>query len=217
MKNGHLAANPASDLDLPKVEQRLPKAALTAAEAEAVLAVPDERTISGLRDRCMLEVLYCTGKIPKQHKPTAGTYWHGCAPGLGVGDEVIPASELDKLPEVYRVPDYATCDPSQAYVTSILDAARTFAALYIDWSGPLPAHRPGAVYRVQPLGPVVEDPDYAGSQAFFSCERATVLEVMETGLTMVSEATQLAVLQFQHVGRRKAHVRRRPVARRGRC
>lgn len=61
VKNGHLAANPASDLDLPKVEQRLPKAALTAAEAEAVLAVPDERTVSGLRDRTMLEVLYCTG------------------------------------------------------------------------------------------------------------------------------------------------------------
>lgn len=61
VKNGHLAANPASDLDLPKVEQRLPKAALTAAEAEAVLAVPDERTVSGLRDRVMLEVLYCTG------------------------------------------------------------------------------------------------------------------------------------------------------------
>lgn len=61
VKNGHLAANPASDLDLPKVEHRLPKAALTAAEAEAVLAVPDERTVSGLRDRVMLEVLYCTG------------------------------------------------------------------------------------------------------------------------------------------------------------
>ena len=61
VKNGHLGANPASDLDLPKVEQRLPKAALTAAEAEAVLAVPDERTVSGLRDRVMLEVLYCTG------------------------------------------------------------------------------------------------------------------------------------------------------------
>lgn len=61
VKNGHLAANPASDLDLPKVEQRLPKAALTAAEAETVLAVPDEKTVSGLRDRVMLEVLYCTG------------------------------------------------------------------------------------------------------------------------------------------------------------
>ena len=61
VKNGHLAANPASDLDLPKVEQRLPKAALTAAEAEAVLAVPDVATMAGLRDRTMIEVLYCTG------------------------------------------------------------------------------------------------------------------------------------------------------------
>jgi integrase/recombinase XerD len=61
VKNGHLAANPASDLELPKVEQRLPKAALTADEAEQVLAVPDIATVSGLRDRALLEVLYCTG------------------------------------------------------------------------------------------------------------------------------------------------------------
>ena len=61
VKNGYLGANPASDLELPKVEQRLPKAALTAAEAETVLAVPDVRTVAGLRDRTMLEVLYCTG------------------------------------------------------------------------------------------------------------------------------------------------------------
>jgi len=61
VKNGHLAANPASDLELPKVEQRLPKAALTADEAEQVLAVPDDKTVSGLRDRALLEVLYCTG------------------------------------------------------------------------------------------------------------------------------------------------------------
>jgi integrase/recombinase XerD len=61
VKNGHVAANPASELELPKVEQRLPKAALTPAEAEQVLAVPDVGTPSGLRDRVMLEVLYCTG------------------------------------------------------------------------------------------------------------------------------------------------------------
>lgn len=61
VRNGHLAANPASDLELPKVEQRLPKAALTAAEAEQVLAVPDVASVAGLRDRALLEVLYCTG------------------------------------------------------------------------------------------------------------------------------------------------------------
>ena len=53
--------NPAAELELPKVERRLPRAALTATEAEAVLAVPDVSTSVGLRDRAMLEVLYSTG------------------------------------------------------------------------------------------------------------------------------------------------------------
>jgi integrase/recombinase XerD len=46
---------------LPKVEKRLPRPALTAAEAELVLAQPDLSTPAGVRDRAMLEVLYSTG------------------------------------------------------------------------------------------------------------------------------------------------------------
>lgn len=57
----HLLHNPASELELPRAERRLPKPGLTAAEAEQVLAVPDVTTTSGLRDRAMLEVLYSTG------------------------------------------------------------------------------------------------------------------------------------------------------------
>jgi integrase/recombinase XerD len=53
--------NPASELELPKVERRLPRPALTAQEAELVLAVPDLSTPAGVRDRAMLEVLYSTG------------------------------------------------------------------------------------------------------------------------------------------------------------
>jgi integrase/recombinase XerD len=53
--------NPASEIELPKVEHRLPKPPLTAAEAEQVLAMPDLTTPSGVRDRAMLEVLYSTG------------------------------------------------------------------------------------------------------------------------------------------------------------
>ena len=53
--------NPAAEVELPKVERRLPRAALTASEAEQVLAVPDVSTSVGLRDRAMLEVLYSTG------------------------------------------------------------------------------------------------------------------------------------------------------------
>ena len=60
-KQRRVLYNPAAELELPKVERRLPRPALTASEAETVLAVPDTTTVIGLRDRAMLEVLYSTG------------------------------------------------------------------------------------------------------------------------------------------------------------
>lgn len=61
VKQGHLLYSPAADLELPKVVRRLPKAILSAQEAEAVLAVPNVATATGLRDRAILETLYSTG------------------------------------------------------------------------------------------------------------------------------------------------------------
>jgi integrase/recombinase XerD len=60
-RNNHLLYNPASELELPRTEKRLPKAILTQDEVEKVLAVPDLRTPLGLRDRAIMEVLYSTG------------------------------------------------------------------------------------------------------------------------------------------------------------
>jgi site-specific recombinase XerC len=57
----HLPFSPASELELPKVPRRLPKAILSSQEAETVLAVPDVNTAVGLRDRAILETLYSTG------------------------------------------------------------------------------------------------------------------------------------------------------------
>jgi integrase/recombinase XerD len=56
-----LPSNPASELELPRGERRLPKAVLTAGETERILSVPDIKTATGLRDRAMLEVFYSTG------------------------------------------------------------------------------------------------------------------------------------------------------------
>jgi len=61
VKQGHLLYSPAADLELPRMEKRLPKAILTAREAEAVLAVPDVGNAVGLRDRAILETFYSTG------------------------------------------------------------------------------------------------------------------------------------------------------------
>ena len=57
-RENHILSNPASELELPRAQRRLPAAVLTAEEAEAVLAVPDVGDLFGLRDRAILEVLY---------------------------------------------------------------------------------------------------------------------------------------------------------------
>jgi integrase/recombinase XerD len=56
-----LLHNPASELLLPRMENRLPKYILNAEEAERVITQPDIATPEGLRDRAILETFYATG------------------------------------------------------------------------------------------------------------------------------------------------------------
>jgi len=60
-KNNYILYNPASELELPRREKRLPRQVLTASEAEAVLNQVDVFDPLGLRDRAILETLYSTG------------------------------------------------------------------------------------------------------------------------------------------------------------
>ncbi len=60
-KSNVLLSNPASEIELPRLGRRLPRHVLTAAEVEAVLAVPDVHDPLGLRDRAILETIYSTG------------------------------------------------------------------------------------------------------------------------------------------------------------
>jgi integrase/recombinase XerD len=53
--------NPASELELPRLERRLPRFVLSESEAEAVMQQPDTSDPLGVRDRAILEVLYSTG------------------------------------------------------------------------------------------------------------------------------------------------------------
>jgi integrase/recombinase XerD len=60
-RQNHLLHNPASELILPRLENRLPKYILNVEEAETVLAQPEIATVEGLRDRAILETFYSTG------------------------------------------------------------------------------------------------------------------------------------------------------------
>ncbi|MGH7438593.1 MAG: tyrosine-type recombinase/integrase [Polyangiaceae bacterium] len=56
-----LLSNPASEIELPRRPRHLPREVLSVSEVESILAQPDVREIIGLRDRAILEVLYCCG------------------------------------------------------------------------------------------------------------------------------------------------------------
>jgi len=60
-RQNYLLYNPASEIELPRLEHRLPKHVLTKSEVEQVLAQPDMSEAMGLRDRAILEVFYSTG------------------------------------------------------------------------------------------------------------------------------------------------------------
>jgi integrase/recombinase XerD len=61
VRGGRLAANPAADLELPRLPQRLPRTWLSVAEIEQVLRHTMIHGDLGLRDRAIIETLYSTG------------------------------------------------------------------------------------------------------------------------------------------------------------
>lgn len=61
VREGQLPANPAADLELPKLPQRLPRTWLSVAEIEQVLRHVAIYGDVGVRDRAIIETLYSTG------------------------------------------------------------------------------------------------------------------------------------------------------------
>lgn len=56
-----LAMSPAELLEAPRAEKRIPRGVLSVEEVERVLAQPATGTVTGLRDRAILETFYSTG------------------------------------------------------------------------------------------------------------------------------------------------------------
>lgn len=60
LQEGVIEKNPAEELDSPKIDRTLPEI-LTLKEIELLLNQPNTKTMLGIRDRAMLEMLYATG------------------------------------------------------------------------------------------------------------------------------------------------------------
>jgi len=108
-RENHILADPASTLELPKVERHLPATVLTAGEVERIMMVPDLEDPIGLRDRVILEVLYATA-IRRTELTNLGVFDvdYGRAAlivrqGKGKKDRVVPIGErATRWLEAYR-------------------------------------------------------------------------------------------------------------------
>ena len=100
MARGNLILfNPASELELPRLDRRLPRQVLSASEVEQILSLADVTTLGGIRDRAILETLYSTG-IRRSELTSLGLYDIQSDAGtlmvrLGKGrkDRVVPIGE----------------------------------------------------------------------------------------------------------------------------
>jgi len=98
-KQNVLIHNPASEIDLPRPEKRLPDAALTLAQVEALRAVPDLSDPLGIRDRAMLELFYSCGirrmELCSLELPDLNTERRTIHVRLGKGrkDRMVPVGE----------------------------------------------------------------------------------------------------------------------------
>ena len=121
VRNNHILHNPASDLDMPKIGTRLPRAVLNEEEVERVMLQPDIRDPLGVRDRAILETFYSTGirrmelvnlkLFQVDHLRGTVSIWQG----KGKKDRVVPIGErallwLDKYlrearPQLVMEPD----------------------------------------------------------------------------------------------------------------
>jgi len=60
-KTNRILYNPAADIEMPRVEHRLPKHILSVEEVERVMSQPDLTKPLGVRDRAIIELFYATG------------------------------------------------------------------------------------------------------------------------------------------------------------
>lgn len=131
-KNNTLLYNPASEIELPKGEQRLPKHVLTASEADQIMNQTDIKDALGIRDRAILETFYSTG-IRRLELANLKVYDLDreretliIRQGKGKKDRVLPIGEralqwLEKYQEEVRPSLVASSDEGFLFLTMMGD------------------------------------------------------------------------------------------------
>jgi integrase/recombinase XerD len=150
-RSHHILHNPASELEMPRLGFRLPKAVLTVAEAEQILSQPKIDEPLGIRDRAILEMFYSTGM--RRLELANLKLWDldteratvAVRQGKGKKDRIIPMGEraarwvrkyvLDARPHIAVEPDEGTVFLSNLGETLSLDYLTQLVRTYVEASG----------------------------------------------------------------------------------
>lgn len=127
VREHHIAFNPASELVLPKLPKRLPRALLSPEDIAAILHEAEPGTVQGLRDRALLETLYATGlrrmelAALKRYDIDLNRQLLFVRAGKGAKDRVVPLGEraalwIDKYLIEAR-PELVAGEPDALFVT----------------------------------------------------------------------------------------------------
>lgn len=92
-RQGLILANPAADLELPRLEKRLPRTILSVEQVEEVLGLCDLTTLQGVRDRALMELAVVNG-YPSRRGGPAGNI----QPGLLTADTDHQAGKGPRRP-----------------------------------------------------------------------------------------------------------------------
>ncbi|WP_160469932.1 hypothetical protein [Clavibacter michiganensis] len=132
------------------------------------------------------------------------TYWHGGYPGLSVGQVLRPPRDIPGAAEYLREQIASMQGTSygehpgefdRVYVTTDRQLARAFAHKMRNQLG----ESVGALYRVQPVGPLEPDPDYEDVVPGLSssCPVARIEEVEEDPVVMTLLEERAAAGKYQ--------------------
>ena len=98
-KQNLILANPAADLELPRLEKRLPRTILSVEQVEEILGLCDLTTLQGIRDRALIELLWSTGirrgEVARLeiYSPDFSRRVLTIVQGKGKADRVLPVGE----------------------------------------------------------------------------------------------------------------------------
>lgn len=119
-------------------------------------------------------------------------YFHGGVPGLRPGDQLLPPEQtgtdrtLSQHATAVGAPDWAG-RRDLVYITTQRADARVFAAFRPD----------GALYRVEPDGPLGDDPDAPGIS--FTCQSARVIAVLDAVVLFRSRSPEAWLRRLDRV------------------